>query len=113
AELSGKRMEVSRQILGFYNGLKNFESQIGAAKANLELAHAKFETNERAFKSKAISQSEMQQSQADVRQAEAAVMQIMAQRDQVTKELHLLAGKAMPVAMPWPKSPTKSSGASL
>ena len=42
SELNGKRMEVSRQVLQGYSGLKNLEAQMSAIKAKLDAVKQEF-----------------------------------------------------------------------
>src|SRR5436190_12729071 len=42
SELNGKRMEVSRQVLQGYSGLKNLEAQTSAIKAKLDAVKHEF-----------------------------------------------------------------------
>jgi outer membrane protein TolC len=43
SELNGKRMEISRQVLQAYSGLKNSEAQASAIKAKLDAVHHEFD----------------------------------------------------------------------
>jgi hypothetical protein len=84
AELYGKRMEVSRQVLGLYGSLKKLDAQVDVAKAELEQAR------------KAV--AEESGTVFAVQTAEAELVQAMNQREQMEKELRLLIGSASPAA---------------
>ena len=94
AELYGKRMEVSRQVLGHYGGLKALDAQIEAAKASLNQSRADLKQTNKAVADGATDQSATEKLTAAVLVAEGKLVQAMAQREQVGKELRLLIGAA-------------------
>jgi hypothetical protein len=83
AELYGKRMEVSRQVLGAYGNLKKLDSQIEVAKTELDQAKRATEDGGSVFA---------------VQTAEAELVHATNQREQTEKELRLLIGTASPAA---------------
>jgi murein DD-endopeptidase MepM/ murein hydrolase activator NlpD len=111
AELYGKRMEVSRQILGLYGNMKSLDAQTEALKAALQRSRAELDLNQHANKTApgSVSKLDVEKSAAEVQTAEAQLVQTIGQREQVEKELRLLVGKAASVTEP--KSSTKSSAA--
>jgi hypothetical protein len=92
AELYGKRMEVSRQVLGLYGGMKMLDAQVAAAKAALNLSSAEFDRMTVAAASGALDQSTKDKVEAAVQAAEATLVQAIGQREQAEKELRLLIG---------------------
>lgn len=92
AELSGKRMEVSRQVLGLYGSLSGLSGKIQVARAELDMAKADFERTEANVANKAETASAMGKATADLQAAEAALVLVMGEREQAEKELRLLIG---------------------
>jgi hypothetical protein len=84
AELYGKRMEVSRQVLGLYGSLNKLGAQVDVAKAVLHQSKLSAE------KGGALA--------VEVQTAEAELVQAINQREQMDKELRLLIGTASPAA---------------
>ena len=84
AELYGKRIEVSRQVLGLYGSLRKLESQVDASEAALDQSKLSAE------KGGALA--------VEVQTAEAEVVQAINQREQMEKELQLLIGTSSPAA---------------
>jgi hypothetical protein len=111
AELYGKRIEVSRQILGLYGNMKSLDAQTEALKAALQRSRAELDLNQHANKSApgSVSKLDVEKFAAEVKTAEAQLVQTIGQREQVEKELRLLVCKAASVTEP--KSSTKSSAA--
>jgi predicted RNA-binding Zn ribbon-like protein len=95
-------MEISRQVLQAYSGLKNSEAQASAIKAKLDAVHHEFDALRSAGKG-AVSASEVEIARAAVQAQEAALVQSMLLREQTEKELRLLIGN---------KSAAGSSGGS-
>jgi hypothetical protein len=89
AELYGKRIEVSRQVLGLYGSLKKLESQVDVAKAAL-------------IQSK-LSAEKGGVPAVEVQTAEAELMHAINQRGQMEKELRLMIGTASPAAAAMPR----------
>ena len=85
AELYGKRIEVSRQVIGLYGNLKKLDAQIEASKAAL----SENETS----RGKGVGD---QSTKELVQKAEAQLVQTISQREQAEKELRLIIGKASP-----------------
>lgn len=82
AELYGKRMEVSRQVLGLYGNLKTLDGQVDAAKVAVQEIKANFAGHSSA------------NSIAEIHAAEGKLVQATAQREQAERELRLLIGNA-------------------
>jgi hypothetical protein len=96
AELYGKRIEVSRQVLGLYGNLKMLDAQINAAKAGLEQAEMeRQQMNERAESGVGDELSAVQAAGA-VRAAEGKLVEAVGRREQAEEELRLLIGTAAP-----------------
>jgi hypothetical protein len=93
AELYGKRIEVSRQVLGLYGNLKMLDSQIEAAKMSLE--QSRVESKERVEGSGGDKLTAVQASGV-VRAAEGKLVEAVGRREQAEKELRLLIGNATP-----------------
>lgn len=83
AELYGKRIEVSRQVLGLYGNLKKLDAQIEVAKVALVGA-----------KQSAKGGANDQSTKELLQKAEAQLVQTISQREQAEKELRLIIGKA-------------------
>ncbi len=96
AELYGKRMEVSRQILGLYGNLKALDAQTAALKEALGQKRDEFERAEKA--TARLDQSTKDKYVADIQATQAQLVQAIGQREQAEKELRLLIGKAQPAA---------------
>jgi hypothetical protein len=94
AELYGKRMEVSRQVLGLYGNLKTMDSQIDAAKAALTHSKAQLDGASKAYESGAADQSTKLQLAAVVQAAEGKLVELTTQRERAEKELRLLVGES-------------------
>jgi hypothetical protein len=94
AELYGKRMEVSRQVLGLYGGLKTLDAEIDAAKSSLAAARADFERTNKAAADGTAVQSVVKMAAAAVQLAEGKLVVATGQREQAEKELRLLIGTA-------------------
>jgi hypothetical protein len=94
AELYGKRIEVSRQVLGLYGNLKRLESQVDVAKAALD--RSKLSAEKGGVPAVAV------------QTAEAELMHAINHRGQMEKELRLLIGTASPAAAAIPRQ--KSTG---
>jgi hypothetical protein len=97
AELYGKRMEVSRQVLGLYSSLKTLDAQIEAAKAALNQSKSPQNTGGGPI--------DPLKWAAAIEAAEGKLVQATGQREQAERELRLLIG-----ATPGAKE-TKSSNA--
>jgi hypothetical protein len=90
AELYGKRIEVSRQVIGLYGSLKKLELQIGVAKAALQEL-------KQASENGGAGDPEWKNSlKGKVQTAEAELAQAVSQREQAERELRLLIGKVAP-----------------
>lgn len=111
AELYGKRMEVSRQVLGLYGSLKMLEVQIDASKANLSRLKAEFEKAKGLAASGAADQSTEDKIAAEVHAAEAHLVSAIGEREQAEKELRLLIGNATQAAEA--ASPLEAASANL
>jgi hypothetical protein len=98
AELYGKRMEVSRQVLGLYSSLKKLDLQVVVSKATLNQSKAEFERLKLAVESGKPEQSGKNKLAVEVQTAEAELVHAINQREQAEKELRLLVGTASPVA---------------
>ena len=85
AELYGKRIEVSRQVIGLYGNLKKLDAQIEVAKVALVGA-----------KQSAKGGANDQSTKELLQKAEAQLVQTISQREQAEKELRLIIGKAAP-----------------
>jgi hypothetical protein len=85
AELYGKRIEVSRQVIGLYGNLKKLDAQIDVAKVALVGA-----------KQSAKGGANDQSTKELLQKAEAQLVQTISQREQAEKELRLIIGKAAP-----------------
>lgn len=109
AELYGKRMEVSRQILGLYGNLKSLDAQTASLKAALQQSQAEFNRVQQLAAKGLTDQSTKDKLAAEVQIAEAQLVQVIGQKEQVAKELQLLVVKV--VSAPEPKSLAKSSAA--
>ncbi len=84
AELYGKRIEVSRQVIAIYGSLKKLELQVDVAKAAMNRAKAAAETSTGTV--------------GEAKAAEAELALASSQREQAERELRLLVGKLSPVA---------------
>lgn len=89
-ELYGKRMEVTRQVLGLYGSLKTLDAEIAEAKALTELERM----NEQVA-GEQVNQSNSVNASAAVQTAERKLVVALGHRDQAERELRLLIG-AMP-----------------
>ncbi len=107
AELYGKRIEVSRQILGLYGSLKKLDAQIDASKTILSQSKAEVERLKEAEAKGVLDPSTKNNVAAEARAAEARLVQAIGQREQAEKELRLLIGTASPAADA--KSPNKAT----
>lgn len=100
AELYGKRMEVSRQVLGLYGSLRTLDAQVGAAKAAMTLSKAEFDRINKAAASGAVDQATQDKVAAALQAAEGTLVQAIGQREQAEKELRLLIGARPPANEP-------------
>src|SRR5262249_41085733 len=66
AELYGKRMEVSRQILGLYGGLNTLRAKIDVAKATLDKARVEAEKAQQAVANGVVERSALDNAVAEV-----------------------------------------------
>ncbi len=98
AELYGKRMEVSRQVLGLYGSLKRLELQADVSKAALNQSKAEFERLKSLLENGKPEQSAKNKVAVEVQTAEAELVHAINQREQAEKELRLLIGTASPAA---------------
>jgi hypothetical protein len=94
AELYGKRIEVSRQVLGLYGSLKMLDAQIDATKASLEQARREQNLLDNRGAAGAITEMDRERAAGTVRAAEGKLVEAMGRREQAEKELRLLIGKA-------------------
>jgi hypothetical protein len=110
AELYGKRMEVSRQVLELFGNLKRLELSTVVSKAALTRFKAEFDRLDTVVKTGGATESEKAKATADVQTAEAELVHAVSQREQVEKELRLLIGSAVspPAEL---KSPGKATAA--
>jgi Outer membrane efflux protein len=98
AELYGKRIEVSRQVLELYGMLKKLELQAEVSKAALTRSKAEFERLKVVVENGVADQSTKYKVAAEVQTAEAELVHAVSQREQAEKELRLLIGSASPAA---------------
>jgi hypothetical protein len=108
AELYGKRMEVSRQVLGLYGRLQMLDAQVAAAKTALKLSKSELDRMGVAATSGALDRSSQDKAEAALQAAEATLVQAIGQREQAEKELRLLIGATPPA-----KEPAAQSEAAL
>jgi len=93
AELYGKRMEVSRQVLELFGNLKRLELTADVSKAELNRAKAEFDRSKDLAATGVMTQSEKAKAMADVQTAEAELVHAFSQREQTEKALRLLIGR--------------------
>jgi hypothetical protein len=105
AELYGKRMEVSRHVLGLYGSLKMLDAQVDASKASLNRSKSEFERLKLAVENGRPEQSTKAKLAVEVQTAQTQLVQTISQREQAEKELRLLIGTASPATEA--KSPSK------
>jgi Outer membrane efflux protein len=98
AELYGKRIEVSRQVLGLYGSLKKLDAQIDASKAVLSQSKAEVARLKEAEAKGVLDPTTKNNVAVEARAAEAQLVQSIGQREQAEKELRLLIGTASPAA---------------
>src|SRR5262245_3789504 len=98
AELYGKRMEVSRQVLELFGNLKRLELSVDVSKAALTRSKAEFDRLKAIVESGAADRSTKDKVAAEVQTAEAELVHAVSQREQAEKELRLLMGNASPAA---------------
>jgi hypothetical protein len=98
AELYGKRMEVSRQVLELYGSLKRLELSADVSKATLNQSKVEFERLKLVVENGKPEQSAKNKVAVEVHTAEAELMHAINQREQAEKELRLLIGSASPAA---------------
>jgi hypothetical protein len=91
AELYGKRMEVSRQVLGLYGSLKTLDAQLEAAKGALAQEKAEFERTNTTNPDGRPDQA-LKDKLAAVRAAEGKMVEATGRREQAERELRLLIG---------------------
>src|SRR4051794_7428750 len=104
AELYGKRMEVSRQVLGLFGSLKKLDAQIGASKAVLSRSKEDVERAKQA--GPGMDQATKDKLAAEVRIAEWQLVQTTGQREQAEKELRLMIGTGAPAEAKSPHTAT-------
>ncbi len=88
AELYGKRIEVSRQVLGLFGSLKKLDAQIDVSKS--VLSHSKQSLD----KGGATDPATKDKLAAEVQASEAQLVETIGQREQAEKDLRLLIGSA-------------------
>lgn len=93
-------MDVSRQVLGLYGGLKKLELQTTASKAALAHAQAELERIKLVVASGKPEQSVKNKVAVEVQTAEAELVHTTNQREQAEKELRLLLSTAPPAIGP-------------
>jgi hypothetical protein len=107
AELYGRRIEVSRQVLSLYGSLKQLDAQIEASKAALKRSNAEIaRVKEAEAKGGAVDPLTKNNPVVEARAAEAQLVQSIGQREQAEKELRLLIGTASPATDPKPSTKT-------
>lgn len=94
AELIGKRLEVSRQVLSSYSILNNFGAQAEALKAKLQAVTAMLDIEKQRVNAgmSADAQSEVIKRQAEIQELKAQLAQVAAQADGTGRELRMLLG---------------------
>jgi len=108
AELYGKQMEVSRQVLGLYGGLKALDAQIATAKAMLKQLKVESEFTNNAVAAGTVDPLAQEKVAAAVQAAEGKLVEAMGQREQAEKELRLLIGATLR-----PKEPKAANAAAV
>jgi hypothetical protein len=89
AELYGKRIEVSRQVLGLYGSLKILDAQIDASMASVMASKKDLEQTKQ---NGVADNSTTERLAADVHAAEEKMVKSKAERERSEKELRLLIG---------------------
>jgi len=95
AELYGKRMNVSRQVLGLYGSLKHLDACIDVAKVALTRSKAELERTRQLAAGGQADQTTAEKATAAVETAEAELVQAIGQREQAEKELRLAIGNPL------------------
>lgn len=112
AELSSKRLDVSRQVLNDYSSLNNLGTQSDVLKAKLQMATAMLDIEKQRLNAgtSAEAQSEVIRRQAEIQEIKAQLAQVASQTDATGRQLRMLLGSKPPSDSRSPSSGT-SAGA--
>jgi hypothetical protein len=100
AELHGKRIDVSRQVLELYGNLRGLDAQIEAAKAAMVQSQSELERATAGAATGVVDQSTKQRLMAELQAAEANLVLMVGQKAQAENALQLLVGAAAEVEAP-------------